>query len=124
MGLYDELQCLYPLPDGFDPTGHWFQTIDTPDQYLTRYVLRADGTLVREATGEPVAFHGALTFYTGNVSSTGPQGVCTSDDTAPWWAEYTALYDHGVLLKLEGAKQMDTERHWVTRAVFFGREEG
>jgi hypothetical protein len=105
MSLYDELLCLYPLPDGWDPTGRVFQTKDTPTRYLDRYVLRADGTLAHESTGAVVAFHGALTFYTGNISYTGPDGYVTEDDQDAWWAEYVALYDHGTLLKLEGGKR-------------------
>lgn len=122
MGMFDELRCDYPLPDGFDPAGDWFQTKDTPDQYLSRYILRSDGVLIEEATGETLPFHGALTFYTGNIVGAGPKGFMTSDGTAPWEAVYCALYDHGHLLKLEGQRQALTHRPWITREAFYARE--
>jgi hypothetical protein len=102
MSLFDYVIVKCPLPDGFDPSGHEWQTQDTPDQYLSVYTIQTDGTLVTQH-GEVVPFHGALTFYTGNVCATGPWGYATRDDAPAWWAEYTALYDHGRLLKLEGA---------------------
>jgi hypothetical protein len=38
----------------------------------------------------------------------GPRGYVTRDDAPLWEAEYTALYDHGQLLKLEGGWRLDT----------------
>lgn len=119
MSLFDEIRCDYPLPDGWQPGTRVFQSQDTPAQYLVRYVLQADGSLIQEDTGETVPLHGALTFYTGNVCGTGPEGYITDDDQDPWWAEYTALYDHGTLLKLEGSKQPDT----TLRGPHLRREE-
>ena len=118
MGLYDELEVQYPLPDGWDPASEVFQTKDTPEQYLLRYVLDAEGTLREKASGEAVPYHGALTFYTGNACAYGPWGFATRDDQPPWWAEYTCLYDHGRLLKIEGAKCPQTDLHGphLTRA--------
>ena len=104
MSLYDELICDYPLPDGWSPPPPGiFQTQDTPAQYLGQYCLTAEGTLM-DATGSAVPFHGALTFYASNVCGVGPHGVVAHDHAPPWWAEYTALFDHGVLLKIEGAQ--------------------
>jgi len=122
MGMFDELRCEYPLPDGFDPHGERFQTKDTPEQYLDLYVLTSEGTLRHEASGACIPYHGALTFYATNITGAGPKGVITKDDTPPWWAEYVALFDHGQLLKLEGSKQPATDRPWVTRDAFFGKE--
>lgn len=118
MGLYDELRVEYPLPDGWDPQGRLFQTKDTPDQYLSLYVLTADGRLRHEESGECVAFHGDLTFYTDNICASGPCGVATEDDSAPWRAEYCALFDHGKLLKLEGRKQPYEGRAHITRKAW------
>ena len=102
MGLFDELRVEYPLPDGFDPSGYLFQTKDTPEQYWATYVLTAEGGLVVDKTREAVPFHGALTFYTGNGCGYAPWGVVTKDDQPAWEAEYTALFDHGQLLKIDG----------------------
>lgn len=46
MGLFDEIACEYPLPDGWvPPEGTVFQTKDTDDQYLVRFTLGSDGVL-------------------------------------------------------------------------------
>jgi hypothetical protein len=103
--MFDEVICHYPLPDGWVCGDTVFQTKDTPEQWLTRYILEGDGTLRHAETGELVPLHGTLTFYSGNVCMSGPEGFATSDDEPPWQAEYVALYDHGRLLKVEGARR-------------------
>lgn len=121
MGMFDELRCEYPLPDGFKPP--WpFQTQDTPAQHLELYVLTADGRLRHERTGDILPYHGALTFYTTNICASGSQGVITKDNTPPWWAEYVALFDHGTLLNLKGNKHHETDRPWVNRPPSLGLE--
>lgn len=120
MSMFDELRCEYPLPDGFSALGVWFQSKDTPEQDFERYILRATGELVVAETGAHIPFHGTLTFYTTNISGSGPQGVITSDDTPPYWAEYCALYDHGRLLTLEGSRKPEIEHPWITRETFYG----
>jgi hypothetical protein len=117
MGMYDELECHYPLPDGWDPTGHVFQTKDTPEQWLQRYVLTADGVLVCADTQEPILHHGALTFYTDNIRSLSGKWLATVRDEPPWEAEYVALFDHGTLLKLEGEKRPVTSHTHITQAA-------
>ena len=118
MGMFDKLKCEFPLPDSFSPEGVWFQTKDTPEQNLQRYILSPDGTLMAEATQEPLPFHGALTFYATNICGWSHRGVVTSDGNAPFWAEYCALYDHGTLLKLEGGCRPDATRPWITPEEF------
>lgn len=122
MGLFDELSCEYPLPDGFDPQDILFQTQDTPAQWLEHYTLTSAGRLRVDTTGELLPYHGALAFYASNICGASPTGVITRDDEAPWWAEYIALFDHGVLLKLEGQKVLDTSHRHLTRKEFFARE--
>ena len=118
MGLFDEIKCEYPLPDGWvPPPDTWFQTKDTEDQYLVRLTLGADGRL-RRKSGEDLMHHGAVVFYTSNWSGSAPWGVMTSDDK-PWWsAEYVALYDHGALLKIEGRYEVGdpSTSRWLPRA--------
>jgi hypothetical protein len=41
MGMFDYLECLYPLPDHWEPQGRLFQTHDTPAQQLGSDVLNA-----------------------------------------------------------------------------------
>lgn len=115
MGLFDEIVCEYPLPDGWvPPPGTVFQTKDTEDQYLTRFTLDPKGK-IRRADGAALDHHGVLCFYTSNWSGSAPWGVMTSDDAPLWHAEYTALFDHGTMLKIEGGCQPDADGRWVTR---------
>lgn len=121
MGLFDEIVCEYPLPDGWaPPTGTVFQTKDTEDQFLIRFTLCADGTL-RRSNGDRVDHHGALEFYTSNWAGFAPWGAMTSDDEPLWSAEYVALYDHGKLLKIEGSREPDTSERWMPREEWMRR---
>ena len=119
MGMFDEIRCLYPLPDGFVPKGGAVaQTKDTDAQSLDLYEIRADGTIWQEvydiedqsdpsAEGlmryagcmtrvnkrwEPSTHHGLLHFYYYS------RDLATSH-------EYDALFDHGKLLKIEVASR-------------------
>lgn len=119
--MFDELHCFYPLPDGWLPKPtETFQTKSTPEQYLARYELRADGTLWRvwPLLAERYAYHGALTFYTSNIVGVRREGCLTRDGQPPWEAEYVALYDHGTLLRLEGSKRPNTSCPWLTAAAW------
>ena len=119
MGLFDELRCDLLLPDGWrPPEGTWFQTKDTPDQYLSRYVLTDRGGLRQEGQESLMPFHGALTFYATNINGIDGEVCCTRDNAPPWEAEYVALFDHGTLLKLEGQRVLLPDRRQVSRAVF------
>lgn len=121
MGLFDEIVCEYPLPDGWvPPAGTLFQTKDTEDQYLSRFTLGADGKLRRES-GEVLEHHGAVEFYTSNWAGFAHWGVMTSDDEPYWTAEYVALFDHGALLKIEGKRERDTETVWMSREEWMRR---
>ena len=120
MGLFDELRCDLLLPDGWrPPEGMRFQTKDTPDQYLSRYVLTDRGGLRQEGQQALIPFHGALRFYASNMSGIGGGVCCTRDDAPPWEAEYVALFDHGALLKLEGQRVLLPDRRQVSRADFY-----
>lgn len=118
MGLFDDLTVECALPDGVDPSGLSFQTKDTADQYLTRYILREDGSLLNTETGEVEEHHGALHFYTSNWCGSFMNLYMTTDDCEPWTADYTALYDHGKLLKIEGGKAPVEGVEHVLRADF------
>lgn len=102
MGCFDDLTVERALPDGFDPAGVSFQTKDTAEQRLVRYVLREDGTLWNTEANAPEEFHGALEFYTSNWCGSCGTLEMTADDQPPWRAEYTALFDRGKLLRIEG----------------------
>lgn len=102
MGMFDYVRCEYALPEGAPTTG--YQTKDTDAQYLETYVIAEDGRLF-DKDGEPVAFHGALNFYASNVSGTCGYGYITGDNRRAEHWDFTALYDHGALLKLEGGRE-------------------
>jgi antitoxin YefM len=117
MGLYDNLLCKCPLPDGWVPTGT-FQTKDTPAQYLDTYVIREDGTLLHQESGEVVPIHGCIEFYDTNVNAYCPRVggghvLTTSDGQPPWRANYEALYDRGKLIRIDGAREMMGKDNWV-----------
>jgi hypothetical protein len=152
MGLFDYVTCEYDLPDGFDATGVQFQTKDTDAQYMETYRIDGNGRLWHQAVryedrsdptaekGSPasvlgcqtpvptgwelVEHHGTLDFYTSNICASWGPFCATDDDSPPWSANYVALYDHGILLKIEGYKEMLVRRH-VTLAAFHNltREE-
>lgn len=149
MGMFDNIRCHYPLPDGFAGDLE-YQTKDTEEQFLCHYTITEDGRLIlhseryedvpenelpypdmpfigsmrRIPTGDvPVDFHGALTFYTGNWSGSGPNGYITNDGQHGWWREYTALFDHGKLLKIEGGITYDKDPP-IAREQFFKDIQG
>jgi hypothetical protein len=39
MGMFDEIRCEAPLPDGGDNAGIWFQTKSFPDTFMQRYTI-------------------------------------------------------------------------------------
>ena len=122
MGMYDNLSCAVPLPDGY--TGGGFQTKDL-DCILARVEIRADGTLWIERfnqevvpeterpypneTGilalvgmlrsvnvrwEQVRLHGILNFYAGDATT---------------WHEYDAKFTDGKLVSIAVASQLEGE---------------
>lgn len=118
MGMFDYVRCEMPL-DGNPPdrlNGAW-QTKDTPDQYMTTYTIRSDGSLwwkpyetdfvpneefpegdfrrlrgaLKRYEKEPerlTDFHGDIFFYGGDWSNELQQHLC-------WW-EYRARFTDGV----------------------------
>ncbi|HEV3456448.1 MAG TPA: hypothetical protein VHG32_07795 [Thermoanaerobaculia bacterium] len=126
MGVFDYLRCEHRLPDGWVPTKE-LQTKDTPAQWMELYVLREDGTLVDEKSGEAVPFHGCLEFYTSNWSGScptvdGPSVIVTDDGQPPWSAEYEALFDRGKLIRIDGRRSVDVldpaKVRWVNWTEF------
>lgn len=88
MGMFDYINCEMALPDPQPPAqvaAEW-QTKCTPDQLLTTYTIRSDGTLWREPRYEGVPkqlfdYHGDIHFYGGGASD--------------WWS-YRARFSNGV----------------------------
>jgi hypothetical protein len=137
MGMFDELVCDYPLPDGFDASKIVFQTKDL-DNLFDVYTIEADGALwltqkstwghdkedVAEAP-EFVPFSGDIIFYSSNLSSSGPEGYTTVGDEPYWSREYQAIFNDGKLLipiKLldsrDGSPRWEKPTKHLTRTEF------
>lgn len=86
MGLFDDVRCDVPLPDGFE--GRSFQTKDFEDPYMDKYVITNAGRLVR-LDGDQItdlSFHGHLHFYSW------------SKETG--WHAYNAKFTDGQLVSI------------------------
>lgn len=90
MGMFGDLECQVPLPDGFVDM---FQTKDL-DCELTMYRITSAGRLVRlnwdsqaRVYGEPtdLNYHGMLNFYGGSSAN---------------WHEYDAKFTDGQLVEI------------------------
>jgi hypothetical protein len=92
MGMFDCVECAYPLPDGAPRNG--YQSKDTPSQSLCHYLITADGLLLDD-TGGAIDFHGDIEFYQSNIVASGPQGYVTSDGrNATFWT-FKARFTNG-----------------------------
>jgi hypothetical protein len=90
MGMYDEILCSAPLPDGYDGAGEWFQSKSFPDPCLQRYKITTDGRLV-DINGNDLEPDGYITFYTRDPDST--------------WREYRARFLAGQLSEIVRVNQ-------------------
>lgn len=108
MGLFDDVECHYPLPTEppeFIKSGERrFQTKDLPDPYLRKAVITEDGRL--EVDGEEWSdFHGDLEFYTSNWVSIKGGEVFTRDGEDLESVTYVARFTEGKVSKI-----IETER--------------
>lgn len=85
MGMYDEIQCDAPLPDGYKGIGTRFQTKSFPDPALQRYKVTSSGRLI-DALGNDLEPDGYIAFYTSDPDST--------------WREYRARFSSGQLSEI------------------------
>lgn len=85
MGMFDEIQCDAPLPDGYEGTSSRFQTKSFPDPGLQRYRITRSGRLV-DSLGNDLEPDGYVTFYTSEPDST--------------WREYRARFLSGQLSEI------------------------
>ena len=94
MGLFDDVRCEMPLPDGYDPDRkRTFQTKDLGCD-MGDYRITGDGRLIRESEGYfpneklgETDFHGWLNFYDW-VSETSE------------WHEYNAKFTDGKCVEI------------------------
>lgn len=85
MGMYDEIQCDAPLPDGYEGARVRFQTKSFPDPGLQHYRITSSGKLI-DALGNDLEPDGYITFYMRDRDST--------------WREYRAHFLSGQLSEI------------------------
>lgn len=98
MGMFDDVECLYPLPGFPEGARRWFQTKDF-DCQLGRYRITEAGELFCVAASVEEWEHGDLPApvrldYTGEVR------FYTDGDGADWY-EYVALFAGGRMIRVE-----------------------
>lgn len=97
MGLFDDVICGVPLPDGFDRVDGHFQTKTFPDPYLEKYTITPEGRLMHQPTFDDEAtdtnYHGVVNFY--------------GSDKDGNWHEYNAKFTDGQLVKIELVEDTD-----------------
>lgn len=97
MGMFDHVECLVPLPDGYvSPDGYQTKAFD---RQLDVYTITEGGLLTRRGgwmCGDPepviVPFHGWFRFYAGEDVGVGALGP---------WHEYAAKFTDGRLVRIE-----------------------
>lgn len=116
MGLFDEIRCELPLPDGWNPGEKWFQTKSFPDPLMQRYIISSRGRLI-DSQGNDLEPDGYIAFYA--------QG----DERD--WREYRARFRDGDLSEITVVTDANDGRvyglasfRWFNAPTFmFGEEE-
>jgi hypothetical protein len=125
MGMFDNIKCEHPLPDGFDDNLKRFQT-KSLDCELATYTITKDGKLVCDVAGqygtergEVPNFTGEIEFYTSNWCGSGAGYIMTDDDQPYWSRTYVAKFVNGKLIEINGGLEpaRDDLKH-VLRADF------
>lgn len=114
MGMFDNIRCEFPLPDGFDGKLN-FQTKDL-ENLLSTYVITADGKLLLATLNYDdgdklpvltvINYHGDIEFYGSNICSVGRGYFSTSDGGPPLWRNYTARFTNGLLQEIKGGESV------------------
>ena len=116
MGMYDELICEMPLPDGITHT-NGFQT-KSLDSVLDRYTIPAEGELWCEAyqwdwgenrnhEPERILHHGWLSFHTFIGEPYNPE---KPKPRLKVWLEYDAKFTDGKCVELKVNPNSDTAK--------------
>lgn len=93
MGMFDEIRCETPLPDGNPTEGIIFQTKSFPEPCLQRYVITKAGRLV-DLRGNDLEPDGHITFYTSRPTEN------AGSDPEREWPEYRAQFSAGNLVSI------------------------
>ena len=119
MGMYDELICEMPLPDGITHTND-FQT-KSMDNVLDQYTITADGELWcepyqwnwgenREIKSERILHHGWISFHTFIGEPYDPE---KSKARLKVWLEYDAKFTDGKCVDLKVNPNSDTAKEQI-----------
>ena len=92
MGMYDNVRCVLPLPDGFE--GNLFQTKSFEAPYMRGLVIAEDRRLYEEIDGERKLvkdYHGYINFYEFDH---------IIDGKGYGWHEYDAKFTDGECVEI------------------------
>lgn len=105
MGMFDEIRCQAPLPDGYDAQDVWFQSKSFPDRCMCRYTITVAGRLI-DSEGNDLEPEGYLVFYTQDPPEAEPADSVQSNR----WLEYRACFVAGQLNSIVRVNE-DTPDH-------------
>lgn len=116
MGMFDEIRCEAPLPDGYDASEVWFQSKSFPDPCLCRYTITREGRLI-DSRGNDLEPEGYLTFYTSDPEDSKPS-VPGRSRSPGRWREYRARFVAGQLGRIELVAENEPTRRYHGLASF------
>ena len=93
MGMFDEIRCEAPLPDGRDAPDIYFQTKTFPFPCMQRYVITRAGRLI-DSVGNDLEPDGYITFYTTEDEHSDTVAITRGRHQ---WREYRARFSAGRL---------------------------
>ncbi len=112
MGLFDEIRCEVPLPDGYDASDVWFQSKSFPDCGMCRYTITCAGRLI-DSLGNDLEPEGYLNFYNNDRAA---DAAVTGGE--PGWREYRARFVGGQLQRIERVDQDESADRYYGLASF------
>ena len=131
MGMFDWVDCKYPLPDGFVlPVQNNFDLFQTKDLecFMNRYTITEDGELLltkidyeNNHNNQPtkINYHGIITFYGSNIRGVSARGYITKNDEPLWKREYEAKFTDGKLVEIKLVPQEPSPLNHITREAFY-----
>lgn len=95
MGMFDEILCDMPLPDGYNAEGQVRLQTKALDASLDLLRITHDGRLIMEKQFRNEAAEPCQTDHTGAVRFYGIEGDINGDDDLWIWHEYEADFTDG-----------------------------
>jgi len=94
MGMYDEIQCDAPVPDGYSDAGERYQIKSFPDPRLQRYKITRSGKLI-DVLDNDLGPDGYIVFYI--------------EDRDSIWREYRARFVSSQLQEIVRVNEDDRD---------------